>query len=147
MSEPVLIVIISFFITVATTVIASVVNRRATFAKAGADSGDAAESLSNAAKIQIELYQKEIVTPMRDRIEQLTEQLSVVEEDRFHERMKFEADIKKLQNQVERLNHQVDFMKGELRRSDSALEHAIGIAQSTHPQEMSVALKMRRGEM
>ena len=147
MSEPVLIVIISFFITVATTVIAGIVNRRATFAKAGADSGDAAESLSNAARTQIETYQKEIVSPMQNRIDNLISQLSVVEEDRYQEQLKFKSEIRILQVQVERLTAQVEFMKGELRRADSALEHILSVAQESHPVESKKALDIRRGKL
>ena len=147
MSDSVLIIIVSFFITVATTIIASVMNRRAVFAKAGADSGDAAESLSNAAAKQIEIYQKEIVVPLRERIEQLTEQLSVVEEDRYQEQLKFRAEIKSLQTKTDKLIEQIEFMKGELRRADSSLEFVVSVVQDVFPKESEKALRIRRGQL
>ena len=122
-------------------------NRRKVEAEATSDEGDAVESLSVASKTLVETYNREIVVPMQKRIDELVQQISVIEEDRHAERFKFQSDIQVLQNQVTELLHQVNFMKGELRRSDTALELLLSIAKDTYPNESDRALKIRRGEL
>ena len=147
MSESVLVLILSFIFTSATAVGGFILNKRSLLAKANADSGDAAESLSNAARTQIETYQKEFVVPLQKRVDDLTGQLSVVEQDRHEEQIKFMAEIKALQDKVTRLDGQIEFMRGELRRSDSALEFIISVTQDKYPEESSKALRIRRGQI
>lgn len=158
MDEKQLAILIPSVISSVTAVLVIVVTRflskRSDNAKATADEGDAAESLSTASRTLVETYNKELVMPLRQRIDELVQQIAVIEEDRYKERDRFQKDIKVLQQKVieqddkiARQDNQIEFMKGELRRSDSALEFNLSITKDAFPDAAVKALKIRRGEL
>ena len=121
--------------------------RRQDKAKAESDAGNAAESVATAGRTLVETYNKEVVQPLRNRIDDLVQQLSVVEEDRHTEQVRFQDQLKELQLRLERVQGQVEFMKGELRRSDSALEFILSVTRDAYPEQSQKALRIRRGEL
>jgi hypothetical protein len=146
--------LLPFLVAAGTAVVGAYLNRRSTLAKASADSSDAAESLSNAAAKQVEVYQQAVIAPMQKRIDSLVAQISVMEEDRRNdmaerdrERTTLRDNVRALERKTEDLDRQVQFLRGELRRSDTALELIISVAQVTYPEQAKQALKIRRGEL
>jgi hypothetical protein len=124
-----------------------IANRRYRQAQTGSVAGDAAGKLSEAAKTIIETYEQEVVNPLRDRIDTLTQQLSVIEEDRDKQYQRMDHEIQQLKMQSAQQGTQIEFMKGELRRSDTALEYLSGLTRDKFPGEVDRALKIRRGQL
>lgn len=146
MDNSVEVVVISAIASVITLLIGKFISSRMEQAQAQSNEGDAAESLSNAAKTQVEVYQREIITPMQHRIEELVSQLSIMEEDRFQSSVRTQADLSTMRQQIDKLTSQVNFMKGELFRADTSLEYITSVAKQSYPNEVDKAIRIRRGQ-
>jgi len=132
--------VIPLLVTLITLYVTKRLSKRETNSVVKSNEGEAAESLSVAASKIVETYQTEIVVPLRLQLAEWVKKLAEVEANNG-------KAIKDLQTKVIELNRQIDFMRGELLRSDNALEYLVGAVQVQHPAEARQALRIRRGEI
>lgn len=140
-------------VTLALTLILSfseIRRRKAESDKSEADSdkskAEAAETLTDSV-LKLLIPKDEEISNLNKKLSALTAQIVVMEEDRHNERLNVKKEIDALTRQINDLTSQHQFLIGELKRSDTALEYLAALTQSTFPKETEQAIKIRRGQL
>lgn len=147
MDEKLLGLLIPSAVTLLVLVITKFAERRKTAAESTSSEAGAISTLAESAKNIVKTYSDEIVKPLQDRIDSLESQLAVVEEERHQERVRFTSDIEEMKTQIGKFQHEIFFLRGELRRADSSLEFILSITKDAFPKEAEKALRIRRGQL
>lgn len=136
--------VISGVVTLIGNVTAMVVGKRLSkrvdTATAQSQEGEAARSLSESARIQLETYNKEVILPMKQEMEEIRAENRSLE-------MALNDEKSQNRKRVAMLEDEIANIKAEVRKADDALEFLIGATRLTHPQEVETAYKIRRGEL
>jgi len=133
-------------ITLALTLILSFSEIRRRRAESDKSKADAAETLTESV-LKLLTPKDEEISKLNTKLSNLTAQIVVMEEDRRIERDRFNQEILTTNNRIVDLTNQVEFVIGELRRSDTALEYLAAVTQITFPKETDQAIKIRRGQI
>jgi len=133
-------------ITLALTLILSFSEIRRRRAESDKSKADAAETLTESV-LKLLTPKDEEISKLNSKLSNLTAQIVVMEEDRRIERDRFNQEILTTNNRIVDLTNQVEFVIGELRRSDTALEYLAAVTQITFPKETDQAIKIRRGQI
>jgi len=133
-------IVVSGIMSALTLVVGRFLSRRVDVAGAKSQEGDASVALSNAARIQIETYNKEVILPMKQEMEEIRAENRAMENELNDEKDKNRRRIAGLEDEIARI-------KNELRRANDAIEYLVGATKDTHPNEVETAYKILNGQL
>lgn len=133
-------------ITLALTLILSFSEIRRRKSESIKNDADAVETLTDSV-IKLLVPKDEEISRLNTNLSTLKAQIIVMEEDRHKEREKVQNEINILSNKQIELTHQIEYLIGELKRADTALEYLASITQLNFPKETEQAINIRRGKI
>jgi len=133
-------IVVSGIMSALTLIVGKFLSRRVDVAGARSQEGDAAKALAEAARIQIETYNKEVVLPIKQEMEEIRAENRALEMDLNDEKDKNRKRNALMEDEIARI-------KSELRRTVDALEFLVGATKETHPDKVETAYAIMRGEL
>lgn len=133
-------IVVSGLMSSITLVLGRILSKRVDLAGAKSQEGDASVALSNAARIQIETYNKEVILPMKQEMEEIRAENRALEMALDDEKNKNRKHIAMLEDEIAR-------MKADQRKTQDALEYLVGATRQTHPNEVEIAYKILNGQL
>lgn len=140
-------IIVSFVTATVTTVVGKRLNKHVDDAKSDSDEGNAAEALSQSAKLQIETYTQSFIEPLRTKIAEKDMEIKALRAEMTRINNDNLAIRKELEGERQSREASEKLMREELRRADDALRYLVKSVRAVAAQEVDMALRIRSGEM
>lgn len=112
-------------------------------AQAESEEGNTSKSLSETAKIQIETYTDLIVTPLKEKLNDLSVELEIYRE----KTNTLTVELGKVRAENGVIKDELFYLKVSLKQVESSLDYLINEVKSTFPDAVDRALKIRKGEI